>query len=51
MARYSSELVASNWGGLTAANVVTILIPFVFPTLVVGGLTYWLCRVWAQPAR
>jgi hypothetical protein len=51
MARRASPLMASNWGGLTAANVGVVLMPFVFPALVVGGLVYWLSWVSRQPAR
>jgi hypothetical protein len=51
MTHKASVLIASNWGGLTAANIGVILIPFVFQALVVGGLAYWLGWVSVQPSR
>jgi hypothetical protein len=51
MARRASPLMASDWRGLSAANVLEILMPFAFPTLVVAALLYWLGWVSAQPSR
>jgi hypothetical protein len=51
MARRVSPLIASDWGGLSAANIREILMPFVLPTLVVAALLYWLGWVSAQPSR
>jgi hypothetical protein len=51
MARRASPLMASDWRGLSAANIREILMPFVLPTLVIAGLLYWLGWVSAQPSR
>lgn len=51
MAHRASVLIGSNGGGLTAANIGVILIPFAFQALVVGGFLYWISWVSRQPTR